>query len=166
MLYIIIIALFLAVGIIAFISANRESNINNITQRASSTNKYDNYYVGQKVIGLSTRKGYKKYSLAGGYYRNLSIDMVGKFNGYAIAQTDNEHDPYAIAVYDDAGTHLGFLPRGNKVLYRYIINEEGKVHAYGYLGWNNGIYGEVCVETNKELVTKRNKPYNTNLVIK
>lgn len=163
MLCFIIISFFLVGGIIAFISDNRESKTNNnLSQGISSTNNYDSYYVGQKVISLSVRKGYTKFSITGAYYRNLSIDIVGKFNGYAIAQIDNEYDPHAIAIYNDAGMHLGFLPGGNKAIHQYITNEGGKVHAYGYLGWNNGIYGEVCIETNKELVTKRNKPYLTN----
>lgn len=165
MLYVILILSAIVIVIIFFNKKNSQINDQDqsLIKTSSANNKsYDDYYVGQKAIGLSARKGYNKFPIAGAYYRNLSISMVGKFNGYAIAQKDNEHDPFAIAVYNDAGVHIGFLPRGNKVLYQYIINEDGKVHAYGYLGWNNGIYGEVCVETNKELVTKRNKPYQTN----
>lgn len=119
-------------------------------------------YVGDKCIGLSARKGYNKFSIAGAYYRDLPITMVGKFNGYAIAQTENEYDQYAIAIYNDAGIRLGFLPKGNQNLHSYIINEgeQKRVHAYGYLAWHgSGMYGEVCVETDKNLVTKRNKPY-------
>ena len=87
--------------------------------------------------------------------------MVGKFNGYAIAQIDNEHDQYAIAIYNDNEQHLGFLPRGNDSLHSYILNDGGKVHAYGYIGCRNDgeMYGEACVETDKNLVTKRNKSY-------
>ncbi|MDY7252035.1 hypothetical protein QHG78_01985 [Bacteroides sp. A1-P5] len=123
------------------------------------------YYIGDKCIGLSTRKGYNKFSIAGAYYRDLPITMVGKFNGYAIAQTDNEHDQYAIAIYNDTGVHLGFLPGGNKKQHSYIINEgeQKQVHAYGYLAWHgSGMYGEVCVETDKSLVARRNKPYVVN----
>lgn len=161
---IILCILIIIVGLVLkIIIPDEENNTRQQAFTSFSPNKlYDDYYVGQKVIGLSARKGYSKFSIAGAYYRNLSIDMVGKFNGYVIAQIDNEYDPYALSVYNDVGVHLGFLPGGNKVLHQYIVNEEGKVHAYGYLGWDNGIYGEVCVETNKNLVTKRNKPYQVN----
>lgn len=118
------------------------------------------YYIGEKCIGLYPRKGYEKFPIAGAYYRNLPVTMVGKFNGYALAQTANQYDPFAIAIYNDADTHLGFLPKGNRYLHSYILEENGKVHAYGYLAWNgSGIYGDTCVEVDKNIVTKRNKPY-------
>lgn len=119
------------------------------------------YYIGEKCIGLYPRKGYEKFPIAGAYYRNLPVTMVGKFNGYARSQSDNEYDKYAIAIYNDKGTHLGFLPRGNSCLHSYILNEGTTVHAYGYIGCHNdgGMYGEVCVEVDKNAVTKRNKPY-------
>lgn len=123
---------------------------------------YGEDYTGRKAIGLSARKGYEKFQIAGAYYRNLPVEMVGRFNGYAMAETNNEYDPFAIGIYNDAGMHLGFLPRGNEKLHSYILDEGGRVHAYGYLGYNSGMYGETCVETDKNLVTKRNKPYATN----
>lgn len=130
-----------------------------VDQSKNSTTQQQ-YYIGNKCIGLSPRKGYEKFSIAGVFYRNLPVSMVGKFNGYAIAETDNRYDPYAIAIYNDEGIHLGFLKKGNKALHSYIIGENGKVHAYGYLAWNDsGMYGETCVEVNKNLVTKRNKAY-------
>lgn len=132
--------------------------------RRNELTESQQYYIGNKCIGLSARKGYGKFPIAGAYYRDLPITMVGKFNGYAIAQTDNEYDQYAIAVYNDAGIHIGFLPRGNKKQHSYIIDEgeDKRVHAYGYLAWHgSGMYGEVCVETDKNAVTKRNKPYIT-----
>lgn len=119
------------------------------------------YYIGDKCIGLSPRKGYDKFEIAGAYYRNLPITTIGKFNGYVTAQTDNEYDKYAISVFNDDGLHLGFLPGGNAILHTYVSDEGGSVHAYGYIGCHDdgGMYGEVCVETDKNLVTKRNKPY-------
>lgn len=121
------------------------------------------YYIGDKCIGLSPRKGYEKFSIAGVCHRNLPVSMVGKFNGYAIAETDNKYIPYTISIYNDEDIHLGFLKKRNKALHSYIIRENGKVHAYGYLAWNDsGMYGETCVEVNKNLVTKRNKAYAIN----
>lgn len=131
-----------------------------ISQRNELTES-QRYYIGDKCIGLSPRKGYNKFPIAGVYFRNLPITMIGKFNGYAISQNDNEYDEYAIAIYDDKATHLGFLPRGISSLHSYILNEGAMVHAYGYIGCHDDgeMYGEVCVETDKNLVTKRNKPY-------
>ena len=124
----------------------------------------NSYYIGDKCIGLSARKGYNKYSIAGAYYQNLPMSLLGKFNGYVELEPYNDHDKLAIAVYNDAGIQLGYLPRGNRKLHSYITNEGGQVHAYGYIACHddNSMYGEVCVETDKSLVTKRNKPYATN----
>lgn len=128
---------------------------------------YDNLTEDQKrFIGIdswliSIRKGYAYYSLMGIGYRGLNISCVGRFNGYGISQEDNKYDKYAIAIYDDTGTQLGFIPKGNKKLHDYIIKEGGKVHAYGWITWDNGYFnGGVSIEYDKNLVTKgyRNKP--------
>lgn len=162
MLYVILLTFFIV--IVAGYISGRKKDVPRFNDGASkpqtqSSKRYDDYFVGCKCISLSARKGYKSFEIAGVYYRSLPIEMVGRFNGYVVAETDNLHDPYAIAVYNDARDHLGFLPRGNKAQHDYIIDNGGSVHAYGYLGYNDGMYGEVCVETDKTLVTKRNKPY-------
>ena len=131
-----------------------------VSRNRAPSIREESYYIGEKVISLYQRKGYEKFPIRGAHYRNLPIEMVGKFNGYAIAQRDNEYDPYAIAIYNDSGVHLGFIPRGNYHLHQYISEEGGRVHAYGYLQWVDGMRGEVCVETDKRRVTKRNKPYD------
>jgi hypothetical protein len=134
-----------------------------IPKDLSNLTEEQEYYIGDKVISLYARKGYDKFPIAGVYYRNLPLSTVGKFNGYAIAEGYNEYDKYAISIYDDAGLHLGYLPKGNKKLHLYISNNNGRVHAYGYIAYSNSIYGEVCVETNKDLVIKKNKPYGANV---
>ena len=96
------------------------------------------HYIGDKCISLYERKGYELSPIAGAYYQNLSISIVGKFNGYAVAETDNKYDPCAIAVYSNDRIHLGFLPKGNKKLHTYILKEGGTVHAYGYMGCDSG----------------------------
>ena len=58
-------------------------------------------YIGDKCISLYERNGYTLYPIAGAYYMNLPISMVGKFNGYATTQPYNEHDKYAISIYSD-----------------------------------------------------------------
>lgn len=142
------------------IDIEHETPINN--QAHSSTFNQD--YIGDKCISLYARKGYSGFPIAGAYYQNLPISMVGKFNGYATTEPYNNHDKFAIAVYTDAGIQLGYIPKNNKKLYAYILKNGDKVHAYGYIGCDSGnsMYGEVCVETDKTLVTKRNKPYDIN----
>lgn len=120
------------------------------------------YYIGDKYISLYARKGYASFDIVGIYYRNLPLNkIIGRFNGYAIAQTDNSHDLYAIAIYKDDNTHIGFIPGGNSRLHAYILREGGKVHAYGYIGQNSDtyFYGATCVESDKSLIKVRNKPY-------
>lgn len=165
MLYLILILFIIAI-VAGYISGNNKDQPvfykkGNETLIQSSKS-YDDYYIGYKCISLYSRKGYSHFRIAGVYYRNLPIETVGKFNGYAVAKTDNKYDPYAIEVYNDARTHVGFLPRGNKSLHAYILNNGGSVHAYGYIGYNDTMYGEVCVEADKTLVRQRNKPYLIN----
>jgi hypothetical protein bacD2_23164 len=155
-LLIVIIIIIVVIGVLI-----SKPKTGNAIKAESNLSDNQRYYIGDKCIGLSPRKGYDKFSIAGAYYRNLPITTIGKFNGYVTAQTDNEYDEYAIAVFNDDGLHLGFLPGGNAMLHTYVSDEGGSVHAYGYIGCHNdgGMYGEVCVETDKNLVTKRNKPY-------
>lgn len=127
------------------------------------------YYVGEKCIGLSARKGYSKIPMVGMMHRNLDRSDLGKFEGWAEAETDNEHDPYAIAIYREDYIHVGYLPRGNSELHELIESEGGRVHCYGFIacerlddyGEPEYYYAAVCVETDKDLVVERNKPYDT-----
>jgi len=128
------------------------------------------YYVGLKSIGLSARHGYEKTQMVGMYYRELDICDIGKFEGYAEAQTDNPHDPHAVAIYREDGLHLGFLCRGESLVHALILKQGGRVHCYGYICIRGigcttrepiGFYAHVCVEVEPEAVTERNAPYNT-----
>lgn len=121
------------------------------------------YYRGYKTIGLTPRKGYGKFPIKGLYYRGLRDSDIGKFDGYAVAETDNKVDPFAVAIYREDDLHLGYIPAGNYALSEYIRQNNGIVHCYGYVAvdYGNRFYGEVCVETDKSKVQSRNKPYDT-----
>ncbi|WP_106831140.1 HIRAN domain-containing protein [Parabacteroides pacaensis] len=161
MVYLIVVLFIIAI-VAGVVSANNTKSPS--IQDFSDSTTVDYYFVGDKCIGLSARKGYSKYRIAGVYYRNLPLSMVGRFNGYAEVELHNKYDSFAIAIYNDAGIHLGYIPKEyNRKLHSYIMENGGKVHAYGYIACDsrNSMYGETCVETDKTLVTKRNKPYIT-----
>lgn len=124
---------------------------------------YNQFRDGGFNVSLSPRKGYGYFGLVGMYY-NLTENNYGRFNGYAVAEVDNVYDDYAIAIYEESGHKIGHLPKGNKKLYNYILNEGGKVHAYGYVQITfDGMFdGAVCVEEDKNKVVTRNKPYIPN----
>jgi hypothetical protein len=121
------------------------------------------YYYGSKVISASRRNGYSQFPIKGLNYRDLSIKDIGRFEGYAKADLNNEHDAYAIAIYRENHLHLGYLPAGNNDLYNYIINNGGYVHCLGYIAAHKNLsfYGTVSVESNKDLVHRRNYTYET-----
>lgn len=124
---------------------------------------YNPYRDGSLNISLSPRKGYTYFSLVGMFYY-LNENNFGKFNGYAVAETNNQYDKYAISIYDESGRKIGHLPKGNKKTHTYIQSQGGQVHAYGYVQiyFNGKFDGAVCIETNEKEVYKRNKPYATN----
>lgn len=147
-----------------------ESNFVGLRGRNSSTPlpnfsspNYNPYRDGSLNISLSPRKGYTYFSLVGMYYY-LNENNFGKFNGYAVAETNNQYDKYAITIYDESGHKIGHLPKGNKKVHSYIQSQGGQVHAYGYVQiYFNGTFdGAVCVETNVKEVHKRNAPYAPN----
>ena len=113
------------------------------------------------VVGLTPRKGYEKFSMVGMYYY-LPALTCGRFNGFAIVETNNPFDSSAVAIYEESGQQIGHISKAeSKRLHKYITKEGGKVHAYGYvqIDYDGYFCGEVCVEVDKNKVTKRNAPY-------
>jgi len=80
---------------------------------------------------LYKNKGIKTFQLKGIEYLNLSKSMSGKFIGYAKTE-DNIHDQYAVAVYKNPKTHIGYVPIGNKTLQNSLKEwHNGKTFAWG-----------------------------------
>lgn len=103
--------------------------------------------IGNEYEHLDVRPGYKLFKMEDVRHRDLPIELVGNFTGKAVAETGNKYDPNAIGIYNDEGLCLGFLPKGNEWLYDYINLKGGEVKAYGLLGYDEGMFGRVCVET-------------------
>lgn len=81
-----------------------------------------------------SNKKMEYYSIVGIRYRKNVKE--GDFIGTVRLDYNNSHDDYAVAVYDDANIHLGFIPRGENVhLYKYLEKHtKGRAHfAYGYI---------------------------------
>lgn len=76
------------------------------------------------------------------------MSAIGKFEGYAWAEDDNEHDKYAISIYGNDKGHVGYIPRGNYDLHERLMSDHRMGDAYGYIAYseNDGFYGAVCVE--------------------
>ena len=121
------------------------------------------YFCEGKMIGVSPRKGYSCFWIKGMRHRFLSLQNIGRFEGFANAEEDNEFDRYAIAIWREDFTHVGYLPARNRKLYNYIKTNGGYVHCIGYIATyvNGAFYGEVAVETDCSAVKNRNKEYHT-----
>ena len=89
-------------------------------------------------IGDSTykKRGVKDFNLRGIYFSNLRKEEYEKgkrFYGVAMPEY-NEHDSYAVAIYDVNKTHLGFTPKGNKRLNNSITKwHNGIALAFGHI---------------------------------
>ncbi len=92
--------------------------------------------------------------IKGVYHRNLKMKDVGISLGEARCER-NDHDRYAIAIYDAKDVLLGYMPRNNKWLFLYINKKyEGKIpvrvnitHRTG----NNSFHGNVKIMINMDL---------------
>lgn len=172
----IILIIILIIGAVSFLYILDESNKGKTTQKRDVRQpKYltlspeQQYYASWKNIGLTARRGYQKFTMVGMEHRCIGARALGKFEGYAVAQTDNPFDKYAIAIFREDAKHVGFLRRENIKLHRYIAEQGGMVHCYGYIACNkfekgrvvDGFYAEVCVETDMNIVNVRNKAYDT-----
>lgn len=129
----------------------------NFNHNETSNSSDDNYYSsGFNNLWLETRKGYSKFKMVGMYYRNLRRSDIGKFEGYAKSELNNTHDRYAVAIYNNNGKHIGYLPSGNKSTHDLILNNGGSLPAYGYISCDsdfNDFTGEVAIKTNVALNT-------------
>lgn len=133
------------------------TELTNPSIKNKSNSSKDNYYSsGFGNLWLETRKGYSKFEMVGMYYRKLGRSDIGKFEGYVKSELNNIHDKYAVAIYNNNGKHIGYLPSGNKNIHDLILNNGGSLLAYGYISCDsnfNNLTGEVAIKTNIALNT-------------
>lgn len=89
------------------------------------------------------------FDIAGINFRGLNDQFLGLFDGMLYAEKDNEHDPYAVAIFKGS-KHVGYIPRGNKAVWQRAIDNGGVLHCTGYInkGRNDGrtyYYGEITI---------------------
>jgi hypothetical protein len=91
---------------------------------------------------LYESKGIRSFEMRGMHYRDLPLNVAGRFSGYVIVE-DNSHDKYAVGIYNKKDRLLGYVPRGNKRLHDSLLEwHDGEALAWGYLDYSeNG--GEI-----------------------
>lgn len=96
--------------------------------------------------------GVYKTIIKGTQYRCLLPWDIGVFHGKAVAQTNNPHDKYAVAIYNGRGKHIGFAPRGYMTLHQSILDRGGSVYCCGSLrsgDYNKSvILGDIYIDFN------------------
>lgn len=113
-------------------------------------------YFGQKDISLKVLPGFSQYPMAGMFYRNMPLSVIGRFNGCAQALERDNFEKYPIGVFNGKGLLIGYLPKKQKELYQFIRRHGGKVPAYGILAFGMGAtrwYGQVCVAATEQAAT-------------
>tara|TARA_B110000971_G_C19948728_1_gene472282 strand:- start:277 stop:876 length:600 start_codon:yes stop_codon:yes gene_type:complete len=80
------------------------------------------------------------------YYRKLDASThSGHFMGYASPE-NNQHDQFAVAIYNDDNEQLGWIPKNNYKLHRSIIEwDDSRALAFGKLGYRDEWYGYVYI---------------------
>lgn len=144
----------LSIALIAIFACRLYDNSN----KKDSNNNY--HTRGHNNIWLESKKGFTKFQMVGMYYRGLRKSDMGKFEGYAKTEKHNAHDPFAVAIYNNRGKHLGYLSKGNLSIHKLISDNGGSLPAYGIIScdYTGGDFkGEVAVKTNIALDT--NNPF-------
>jgi hypothetical protein len=86
-------------------------------------------------VGVYKNRGVKSFEIRGAKYRNLRLSDTGHFIGFVQIE-ENPHDKYAVAVYKNTATKLGYTPKENIRLHRSLKElYNGKVIAWGYLDY-------------------------------
>ena len=141
-------AIMVGVGIFLYYSKATKKDADTYQLVEEDVDRLGEYGTGRE-INLLVQNGYVKHKLVGMSFLNIPFHKVGEFRGYAEAQTDGIENGDTIAIYNVEGVQMGFIARGYKELYDYILTRGGTVDAYGYLASkeiNTDFYGEVCIE--------------------
>jgi hypothetical protein len=95
-----------------------------------SINKSTTIDINAEGSHLYKKRGVKEFEIVGIKYRRINLDQNGDFEGYVCVE-ENEHDPYAVAVYNNLNIKLGYVPAGSTRLY-YSLKKwhGGKTYAY------------------------------------
>lgn len=93
-------------------------------------------------------KDYHYYKMVGMYYRGITPNDFGVYNGYAVPEKNNKYDPYSIAIYRNCDNmHVGYLPAGNADLHRILTYRNGRANAiFRIQGSRERCYGDVYIE--------------------
>lgn len=105
----------------------------------------------------------RTFNIKGTYYQDITIQTTSKsFLGYIEAEENNDNDRYAVAIYDDTNSKLGYVPKGNKMLSDSLIEfHNGKCICWGEI-WFDKYYdtwiGNITtpVAYNKDYIEKLN----------
>ena len=113
-------------------------NSNNTeTTVSKNSDRYDQVFKKRVV---------RSYQLKGMYYRKLDPSIhSGHFIGYASPE-NNQHDQFAVAIYNNDNEQLGWTPKTNYRLHRSIIEwDDSRALAFGKLGYQDEWYGYVYI---------------------
>ena len=93
----------------------------------------------------------RDYEIRGLKYRGINDSDVKFFIGAARAKF-NSHDRYAVEIVRNDGKRLGFIPKGNVRMSRYLSSRADKsIICYGWIerqfgdNWENPYYGRVVI---------------------
>jgi len=110
-----------------------------------------NHLVRKNNSRTIVKKTIKKYKLAGVTHQKLNSSDRKTCIGKVIIEPNNQYDRYAIAVYNDNGKQVGYMPRGATQLFETLSQiHNGEVSAlvdifYERNGENWWYSGEVQV---------------------
>ncbi len=149
----IILFLFAGIFLLIFLIKKNKSDDATISYTTTKNSRNPNSSYNKKDI--------VKFDIVGTYFRNISPKESGNFTGYIVAEKNNVHDKYAVAVYKSNHVHIGYVPRGNQKLHNTLVKEHnGKVFAWGYIhNYGENWEGDVCVPiayNNQELQSIKN----------
>lgn len=116
----------------------------------------------------SNAEGYFYYEMVGMYYNNVSPDDFGIYRGYAVAETNNPYDKYAVGIYRKGDNKLvGHTPRdfrgeSNKILHERITEKGGTVEAvFKIQGGDSRTYGSVYIKLAEAHIEDKTECYKS-----
>lgn len=72
-----------------------------------------------------------KFNVMGVRHYNVSLKDIGRFSGYAISETNNKYDEFAVAFFKSNGVQIGHARRETDYLHRSILEQGGRLDLIG-----------------------------------
>ena len=149
----IIIAIIIAIVLFYLIKVAIKANKSNVAVDRVSPAEVSPVKPIQEIAWPPVAAGYFYNEMVGMYNIGITLADFGIYKGYAVAETNNPHDKFAVGIHRSSDNKLvGYIPRefrgvSNKELHESLLAKGGKTDViFKISGSEHRTYGAVYIK--------------------